>query len=84
MNRKIQTSLFNLLDLINCSEDYGFGDDIFYHSMFQLIGNLTDGEIEDYSRSFLTDKMRKEGYSEEDAIQAIERLTKLREKYQNA
>ncbi len=66
MNRIVQTDLFNLLSLISCSWDYGFADDIFFDAMSKITGNVTNEEIEEFAKTFLTDEMKKQGYGDED------------------
>jgi len=82
-NRAVVTDLHNILDLINCAETYGYGDEVFYDGMFEMIGKVSDGEIEVFAREqFLTDEARKQGYGEEDYENSIERLAELRDKYE--
>lgn len=80
-NREVTTTLQNILDLINCAESYGFGDDIFYDAMFSIIKPLSEEEIESYAKTFLTGEMIYMGYSQEDYDSAIETLIELNNKY---
>lgn len=77
MNREIKTDLYNLLDLLNVAEDYGFRDDVLFWSIFELTGHVTDEEIHGYANQFDFTK----GYGEEDVEAAIERLTEYRNQY---
>ena len=77
MNRKIETDLFEILDLILCAEGYGFGDDVFYVSMFNMIRPVSDEEI----TSFAENLRSKDGYGQDDYDDAIEQLTDLRDQY---
>lgn len=81
MNREIKTDLFNIFDLIVAAHEYGYGDDVFYCGMFDMIRPLTDKEIKEFGETYLTPEMREKGYTEEDAESAIKRLTELAAKY---
>lgn len=82
MNRIIKTDLFNILDLINCAETYGFGDDMFYAAMFDMIKPVGNLEIKEYSETYETPEMEELGYTREDALRVVEHLMKLRDKYE--
>lgn len=82
MNRIVKTDLFNILDLINCVETYGFGDDVFYSSMFDLIRPVGNIEIRDYASRYMTPELLSQGYTDEDYDAAILNLTTLRDRYE--
>lgn len=82
LNREIKTDLFNILESINCAEDYGYADDVFYWGQFKMINPVTDEEIKAFvHHEFLTEEGRAQGYSEEDAEESEARLIALRNKY---
>lgn len=80
--RELTTTLDNILDLINCAEDYGFYDDVLLCAFANLMKyQLSDEEIENYAKIFLTPEYTKKGYSEEDYEAAIERLKEFKTTY---
>ena len=80
-NRKIETDLFNILNLINASGDYGFGHPIFIISMFDLIKPVTEEDITAFASIYLTPGYTAKGYGQEDFEEAINTLTELNKKY---
>ena len=82
MNREIKTDLYNILDLIAVSADYGFDRSILMDGLFEMIGyNLTQEEIEGYSSLYLTEEYKSKGYTEDDYNSIKEILTEKAKKY---
>lgn len=81
-DRTISTNLHNILDLVACAEDYGYGKSIFYSAMFEIMWPLSDLEIEVYAKRFLHPDMVAQGYGQEDYEVNKDTLTELRERYQ--
>jgi len=81
VNRKIETDLETILDLVNCAEDYGFRDDVLFTVFRDMTGWVTDEEIKAYADRFLTPEFRAQRYSEEDAESSTLRLTEWRDRY---
>lgn len=79
--RDITVNLVEILDLINCSEDYGFSDDVLMSAFAEYTGWVTDDEIEKYSLTYLNKTMREQGYTESDYENAKENLKGWRKKY---
>ena len=74
---KISIDRLDLLDLINCSFDYGFNNNVLLTSFADWLEYLNDSEIELYARELLKDSM----YDEEDYNKARERLLKFKKVY---
>lgn len=72
-DRKIETTLYNILDLIACAEGYGFADDVLMCALFKITGKVTDEEI----KVFVKDNY----LSAEDCQDIIARLKESRDKY---
>ncbi len=67
-NRPVVTDLQNILSLVVCAEDYGYGDDVFMDAIAGLVGRwVTDEEVEGYVSQFITPEFVTRGYGEEDA-----------------
>lgn len=81
MNRKIETDLDNILDLIACADDYGHNNQVLMVSLAEITGYVTDKEINDYAAWYLTDEGRADGYSEEDVDSTTESLKNWRNRY---
>jgi hypothetical protein len=82
MARKLSIELDDLLDLVNCAEDYGFADDVFLDAAAEWMGRkLSDAEIEEFAARYLTPEMEAKGYSEEDAGSTPESLRAFRDRY---
>jgi len=79
--RKIEIDLRDILDLVNCAHDYGFSDNVLMSSFAEFTGPVSEAEIEEFARYFLTPAARREGYGQEDVGQAKERLTEWADKY---
>ena len=75
---RIRVDLDDLLSLIACAEDYGFGHPILMDAFRSWLAPITDAEIEAYAATFLTDERRAQGYGEEDAVEVVERLRAFR------
>ena len=80
----IEIELDQILDLINCADDYGFNKSPLMCSFAEIIKTLTDEDIEKFAKGFLTEEMRKQGYSEEDYEESKERLNNFRTVYMKA
>ncbi|AFY60319.1 hypothetical protein [Synechococcus sp. PCC 6312] len=77
MNRQLTTDLYEVLDMLNASEDYGFHPMII-EFLKTLATNVTASEIEAFAReTFLSQQAATEGYTQEDYESSIERLTTL-------
>lgn len=81
MDREIKTALHNILDLVNCAEDYGFQDDVLMTAFRDMTGWVTDEEIEAFVQGFMTPEMQAKGFGEEDAEAARTRVTEWRNRY---
>jgi hypothetical protein len=76
--RKIEIEISEILDLVNCAEDYGFEDDVLFDAFAEFLGyKLSNEEIEIFSKSFL----KEEGYGKEDYNQIKKRLFDFKTKY---
>ena len=68
------TTREDVLDMINCAQDYGLGHSIFYAFLFDMLGrSVSPEEIEEYVQTF----SEEEGYEEEDAEAARAVITEL-------
>lgn len=75
--RQITIGIDSILELISCGSDYGFEDEILYDAFAEILGTLSDEEIESYAKHV----MNIEGYGIEDYEQIKERLTDFRKTY---
>jgi hypothetical protein len=79
--RDCKVNLEDILDLVNCAEGYGFADDVFMDSMYQIAGDVSDEEISEFANILAS----QDGYSEEDREEErediTERLTEWRDKH---
>lgn len=75
--RTVTVEVNSILDLVNCSEDYGFSDDVFLSAMYDFCGEVSDQDIIGYAQT-LTDE---DGYSVEDRREACDRLSQWRKKH---
>ncbi len=68
----------DVLEMINCAEDYGHSGEIASDFLAQLLGGiLSDDEIETYAKQL----SEQPGYSEEDYASAKERLSQFRTRW---
>jgi hypothetical protein len=81
LNRKVEFSLLDILDLINCSTDYGFADDVLFFAFAGAIKDLSADEIECYANHYLNPECKSQGYTVEDRDNALELLTDWRSKW---
>lgn len=78
----VAVDVANILSLVSCADDYGFGDEVFFDGMASMLDyECSDDEIEAYTGSFLTEESRAKGYGEEDCEAVRERITGWRKKY---
>jgi len=79
IDNKLEVSLYDILDLINSAEDYGFYDDVLMSTFAEWIGGkLSDEDIEEYAQTYLTEEAKSEGYSKDDYEYAIDKLKEFR------
>lgn len=82
LNREVKVHLFDILSLVNCSDTYGFTDDVLMDALAELTGYVSDEEIESYARNtFLSEAAEEHGYTEEDYEEAIRNITLWRNTY---
>lgn len=82
MDRPINTTLFNILDLIACAYDYGHHNQIIMGALFDMAGQVTDEEIDAFAQAkYLSEQATSQGYGQEDADRAIENIKAFREMY---
>ena len=79
MSKTVTTTRANILDLIVCSVDYGFDDDVLMDAFREMLVTLDNEEIEEYAT--LTEEQKDQGYAEEDMGEWKERLHQFRDKY---
>ena len=78
--RNLIYNINDVLDIINNAETYGYEDDVIFD--FLIKGkNITQDEIENYCKDFLSDESKQKGYTIEDYIESKNRLISLIEKY---
>ncbi len=77
--RKIEIDLDDILELVNCAEDYGFANDVLLNAFASFTVEVTDEEI----KSYATKLMEEDGYGQEDYDEAIEVLTTWRDRFKN-
>lgn len=76
MNRKVNTDLYNILDLIACSNDYGHNGQIIMGALLDMSGDISSLEIESFAKDkFLSEDAKNQGYGEGDYEAAIETIT---------
>jgi len=75
----VTTPRSNILDLIVCSIDYGFYDDVLMDAFREMLTWVDDEEIAEYCT--LTEEHKKQGYAEEDMEVWGERLEGFRDRY---
>lgn len=78
---RVNVDLDDLLSLIACADDYGYGNPVLMDAFRSWSTPITDEEIEAYAASFLTDEQRARGYGEEDADEARTRLRDFRARF---
>jgi hypothetical protein len=66
-----------VLDLVNCAEDYGHWNSVCMFSLYDFAKPVTDNDIKRYSLSLKDSN----GYGDEDREGAIERLTEWRDRF---
>ncbi len=82
MRKEVTVQLDDILGLIACAEDYGYGFSTFYGGMADFLNRkLTDEEINNYASWFLSDEAKSKNYAQEDFDTAIKRLTEFRNRY---
>jgi len=81
--RPLTVDLDSVLELVSCADDYGFNRDILVSAFAEWTGPVSDAEIAEYAAWFLTPEAEEQGYGQEDADEAQERLTEWRDKYAN-
>ena len=68
-----------ILDLINCAEDYGFQRDVLLDAFAGWLGrSVSDEDITAYIAEYIPPE---KGYGEEDAAATRERLEEFRKRY---
>lgn len=72
--RKVEIDLASILDLVVCSEDYGFNDGILMGALAEMVGAIHAQEIEEFTQRYLTTEAKTQGYSKEDADNVFECL----------
>lgn len=77
MSRELTVDLDDLLSLVNCAEDFGFGSSMFYGAMRDWAGKVTKKEIRAYAKALAAT----EGYSEDDGESAEYNLMRWKETY---
>lgn len=77
-DRKIETSLQNILSHVCCAEDYGYYDDVLMVDFANLTGYVSDTEIEDYITSNASNE-----YTDEDYDEWRSRMTEWRDTFCN-
>lgn len=75
--RQITIGIDSILELISCGSDYGFENEILYDAFSEILGTLSDEEIESYAKHV----MNTEGYDIEDYEEIKERLPDFRKTY---
>lgn len=68
----------DILDLVNCAEDYGHSNDVCLHALYTWAQPIEDEDIEKYINSLKNE----DGYGDEDRNDAKNRLTEWRDKFQ--
>jgi len=66
-----------ILDLVNCAEDYGHWNRVCMGSLYDFAKPVSDDDIKRYSESLTSDN----GYGDEDRSGSIARLTEWRDQY---
>lgn len=75
MNRKLKTDLYNILDLIACSNDYGHNGQIIMGALLDMTGDLSSDDIESFAKyKFLSEHAQEQGYGVADYESAIETI----------
>ena len=77
IDREIKTDLRNLLSMVSCAPTYGHGNGVFYDFVTQLVGVVTDDELEQYAREVASEP----GYGEEDYEEILETLHRWKKQY---
>lgn len=81
-NKLNSVTLFDILELIFSAEDFGYANDVLFASFAKWLDNkLSDEDIEEYGKTFLTQEAKDDGYTEEDYDNAISTLKKFRSDY---
>ena len=76
--RILKIELYEILDLINAVDTYGYKDDVLFTSFRDFMDRkLSDDEIEGYLKEYLKDP----DYGEEDREEAREILQEFKQKY---
>jgi len=81
--RKVEIDIYEILDLICSSEDYGFNNSTLLYSFKEMLDSLSNDEIENYCSYFLSEEAINQGYTNEDYEICKERLIEFKEKYFN-
>ncbi len=77
--RQVNTTLYNILSLINVADDYGFAKTILFQAFADILGELSDEEIEEYVQKLHSQKE----YAIEDYFATRERLIDFKKHYIN-
>jgi hypothetical protein len=75
--RTLTVPLSEILSLISCAEDYGFKDAVLFDAFADMVGDLSDDEIEAEAQALLED----DRYEEEDAENVRTALREFRSQY---
>lgn len=78
--RNINIPLNDILDIVVCSSDYGFDNDVLITFFAEYIGELTFQEIEDFAGWFKSEEGLKSGYGIEDYEEIKYRLLKFKKR----
>lgn len=77
MNKYLNISRLEILDLISCARDYGFENDVLFSSFASWLVKITDGEIDEYCIKYLPSPT----YEEDDINNAKDRIKYFIERY---
>ncbi len=77
--RQVNTTLYNILSLINVAEGYGFAKTILFQAFADILGQISDEEIEEYVQKLHYQKE----YTIEDYCATSERLIDFKKHYIN-
>ena len=79
--RPISIDLADLLDIVNCAEAYGHGNDVLLATLAEWAGPVSDAEIAEYADRYLTPDAVAKGYTAEDRREAAAWLTAWCDRY---
>ncbi len=75
--RECKVDLFEIFDMVNCAETFGFADDMILSFLADAAGKVTKHEISEYCEKLANTK----GYSRDDGDSAFTTLTAWRKQY---